>query len=388
MAAPTPQDVFVQDGDASVAYFPSNEWQIFTNPEAYLDGSLHVSYNESATISFSFVGSYFWYFGDLNFDHGRYNISIDNGPGFIGTSYNAEILPVESLFSQALDPGPHAVTITNIDDSKLTGVDYFVYRPFTAEAVAETDQVVKGNDYTAVTYTPTEQWQGDAYHLTYNQGASVSFEFTGEYVWFFADRNFDHGAFKASIDGGAATTFTSYSAQWTESRPLFSRAVDPGHHILTITNAAEGLGLGIANFAYRPTTLAIDNSTATLSSATGSPSTANTPVSPQNSTAFPVGAIVGIVLGLVGIVLLGVMIFLLLRKHRRARMRERIPREILQTPQPWQQPFGVQYGAMSDDGPMEVPLPAYSESALDSRVLSGEYVANSSHPSTYPDSKV
>lgn len=66
---------------------------------------------------------------------------------------------------------------------------------------------------------------------------------------FYADRNFDHGPFSASIDGGAATMFSSYSAVYTDTNALFSRAVSPGHHVLTITNAAAGTGLGVTYFA-------------------------------------------------------------------------------------------------------------------------------------------
>ncbi|KZV91849.1 hypothetical protein EXIGLDRAFT_693263 [Exidia glandulosa HHB12029] len=252
MPNPTAGDVVVQDGDSRIAFSPADDWQELQAAGWYSGGTMAISWNESASISFSFVGSYIWYFGDLNYDHGRFKISIDSQPGTTNTSYDPNNLAVRSLFSQSVDPGPHSVEITNVENMKATVLDYFVFTPHTAENPGISDVKVMADDYSVITYSHPAQWTvgvtGPAYHLTFADGASVSFTFTGEYVWFYADRNTDHGPFLASIDGEAATRFSSYSVVHTDVEPLFSRAVSPGKHTLTITNAGPGMALGISWF--------------------------------------------------------------------------------------------------------------------------------------------
>ncbi|KZV91850.1 hypothetical protein EXIGLDRAFT_836828 [Exidia glandulosa HHB12029] len=405
MPDPTSQDVVVQDGDPSIAFAPPGDWIPLTNDQEYSGGTLRISWNESATISFSFVGSYFWYFGDLNFDHGRFKISIDNDTGTISTSYNPNGIAVQSLFSQSVDPGPHSVTITNLDNTNATVLDYFAYvdraaetvqkvtgnhsfTPYTAAVTATSDTIVQADNSSAVTYSNPAQWTvggsvSSAYHLTYNNGASVSFEFTGEYVWFYADRNFDHGPFLASIDGGAATMFSSYSAVYTDPNALFSRAVSPGHHVLTITNAAAGTGLGVAYFAYRPTNLSA-NTTPSSSTASSPPalpessgsSTPTTIPSPNNG-GLPIGAIIGIAIGVAVVILLVLTGLFLLRERRRARRQPQPTQGMIYTPQPWgPSPSGVQYGVVQQGEPVEYGLPTYGQSvgssAPGSTSVSGE----------------
>ncbi|KZV78154.1 hypothetical protein EXIGLDRAFT_784237 [Exidia glandulosa HHB12029] len=57
MPDPTSQDVVVQDGDPSIAFAPPGDWIPLTNDQEYSGGTLRISWNESATISFSFVGT-------------------------------------------------------------------------------------------------------------------------------------------------------------------------------------------------------------------------------------------------------------------------------------------------------------------------------------------
>lgn len=73
------------------------------------------------------IGEFVAYYGDLNYDHGRFALSIDNGPVTVTSSYSAGIQSIQALFSQVVDAGPHAVTITNMDDQKVLILDYFVY---------------------------------------------------------------------------------------------------------------------------------------------------------------------------------------------------------------------------------------------------------------------
>ena len=67
----------------------------------------------------------FRYFSDKNFDHGSCSIAIDGKVVKTVSTTTPQVQPVSALFQQALDPGPHTITITNLDDTKGLGIDYF-----------------------------------------------------------------------------------------------------------------------------------------------------------------------------------------------------------------------------------------------------------------------
>lgn len=126
MEQPTAQDVVVEDNDPSIVY--KGEWNVGTDPTLYTGESYHNTGQVGAWVAFPFTGSFIFYISDKNNDHGAFGVSIDNGPQTVLSSFNAELLKQQVLFSQAVSPGPHVINITNLD-ARFTGLDQFAYRP-------------------------------------------------------------------------------------------------------------------------------------------------------------------------------------------------------------------------------------------------------------------
>jgi len=108
----------------------------------------------------------------------------------------------------------------------------------------------------AVTYPTPSAWAVDtnpdyytgfSYHLTYIRDATVEFTFTGTEVWFYADKNLDHGFFSAVIDDGEPIVVNGFG-ELTSHIILFTAKVSPGRHTLTLKNL-EAKALGIDYFA-------------------------------------------------------------------------------------------------------------------------------------------
>ena len=68
-------------------------------------------------------GEFFWYYSDKNFDHGSFSVSFDAAPGTTSNSYSQDITPSLLLYNESLDPGPHTVRITNLEQ-KVAAIDY------------------------------------------------------------------------------------------------------------------------------------------------------------------------------------------------------------------------------------------------------------------------
>ncbi|EJD41352.1 hypothetical protein AURDEDRAFT_115466 [Auricularia subglabra TFB-10046 SS5] len=131
ITTPTPQDIRIEDDDYSQFMYrglwrtipSSNEWQ-------FSGGSQHLSYAKGAEFSVSFNGSYVWFLSDTNYDHGRFQVSVDDHVfgTLTGSSETHEnnIL----LFSAPLDPSKqHTLVVTNIDEGKAITLDCIIYRP-------------------------------------------------------------------------------------------------------------------------------------------------------------------------------------------------------------------------------------------------------------------
>lgn len=242
MDAPNENDVIVEDTATDCMSY-SGTWSKYTNP-SFHGGSLHISYDDSASISFAFTGERFWYYSDMNIDHGNCSISLDGvivQPSL--STYSANIQYAKALYSQAVDPGSHTVTVTNLSVQKAFTLDYFVFRPVSND-VPNSQDISLHPDDPSVTFTPaTGAWarihdagQTPGYRETTQQGAYFSFTFEGEYVWFQWKRTYDHGVYSVSLDGGAPSLFSAYSPEITSLLILYSRKLTPGPHTLIFTN--------------------------------------------------------------------------------------------------------------------------------------------------------
>ncbi|EJD54386.1 hypothetical protein AURDEDRAFT_110053 [Auricularia subglabra TFB-10046 SS5] len=171
---------------------------------------------------------------------------------------------------------------------------------------------------------------GLTYHFTPGGGGAwVASEFEGSYVWYVADKKFNHGNNGVSIDGGPVATISSYDPGLVLGQILFHQAVAPGRHSINVTEL-DGKVMGIDRFVYRPLDFSVSSPSAGSSSETNLPPPTNSPfpsspsqLEPQRSSdsqprRLPAGAYVGIGLGCGALLLLliGAAVILWFRRQR------------------------------------------------------------------------
>lgn len=386
MVDPGPQDVTADDSDRSfsISYGPSSDpWTRFGRSISYLDGYIHASNQSSATISFSFFGQILWYYSDLDKNRGSFTISVDSQPAIQLSAFSNSHADVTALYNTRLDPGPHTVVLTNTEQGKYMGLDYFMFRPLETSNLASDDIIVQAND-SSVLYQPPDEWSppsilptggGVTYKQTFKQGASATFSFTGDYFWYYSDKSNTNGAFQVAVDDETPRLYSARDRQPTDVQALVNLPLSPGRHSITITNMEDGSGTGLGYFAYHP----LAGSAPVSDSLSPSSPSSSLPVVPSQlpenaqgpRSGLSVGAIVGIVLGLSAVVIfLLLLTFLFLhRRKRRSQFQDTIteiepPSIIYRSSQ--MQPVGL-LGAARDSYAPSSALPEYSESEPESR---------------------
>lgn len=132
---PTSQDVIVEDNDSLIQYGPSDKWSESRDTNIIEFGTTyHLTGALGAWAALSFSGTRIWYFADRLNNHGNFGASIDGGPTAVYSSFNTALLKGQMLFYAQLPPGRHTINITNLEDTKVVGVDRFVYRPLGIDA--------------------------------------------------------------------------------------------------------------------------------------------------------------------------------------------------------------------------------------------------------------
>ncbi|KAH7101497.1 hypothetical protein BKA62DRAFT_177798 [Auriculariales sp. MPI-PUGE-AT-0066] len=91
--------------------------------------------------------------------------------------------------------------------------------------------------------TNSTLYTNGSYWITDTNGARAELAFTGTEVWFYADKNSDHGTFNAMIDDGPPTTILGYNDQLISQTLLFYARVEPGEHVLSLVNLDKVLGI-------------------------------------------------------------------------------------------------------------------------------------------------
>lgn len=81
------------------------------------------------------AGEWVWVFIDFNYDHGPYTISLDGGPEMLSSSYSPTQTKSQLVFGRAVEPGMHVLTMKNVVDQKVLGIDYFMYRPISNQTL-------------------------------------------------------------------------------------------------------------------------------------------------------------------------------------------------------------------------------------------------------------
>lgn len=404
VAAPGQDDVVVEDGADAISY-SSNQWSTFTNPSIYHGGTEHATYNVSATAVLSFTGTYVWFFGDSNKDHGRLSASVDGGAPQTYTTFSSAYKPAtQALFGLQLDAGSHVLTITNLDDHKAVGVDYFAFRP-----LANIEQGVDVHSTDAQVSYSGAGWNvgRTSYQLTYSGGASVSFTFEGSSISYISDKNHDHGRFQVSLDDGPGSVFSSYSPIYEDVQVLFTTTVTPGKHTIKVTNLDEGKAIGVDHFSFVPvnnpqppppppaspaastgsgsqtpgssivasptvsptTTLPSTDISSSLvfdsGTAVPTPSGQSSLPQPMKQTTISTGVIVGIVLASISVVLFGILFVIMFRRRASRRSTPLPPPVQDDMSQPWaySQPVaGPAFGARPQLAAEATTPPSYAES--------------------------
>jgi hypothetical protein len=122
-------NVIVDDTDPRLLYTPPGAWEYLTNPAWYFRGTYHFTGTGGAAVTLRFNGSAISYYSDLNADHGRFSVKVDNTTFPLQSSYSttASLTPGLLFSTAGLDPAmEHVITITNIDNL-TTGFDYLNY---------------------------------------------------------------------------------------------------------------------------------------------------------------------------------------------------------------------------------------------------------------------
>ncbi|KAH7099061.1 hypothetical protein BKA62DRAFT_710787 [Auriculariales sp. MPI-PUGE-AT-0066] len=128
---PDTDAVIVEDDHGLVSYFPQDAWSSDVDPVFYSSGSFHMSRASGASVEFEFEGSAVWFYGDTNFDHGDFEVRIDNGVPDRRSSFSSTRLALQLLFAATVQPGRHKLNITNVENFKALSIDYFAYDPLT-----------------------------------------------------------------------------------------------------------------------------------------------------------------------------------------------------------------------------------------------------------------
>ncbi|EJD46818.1 hypothetical protein AURDEDRAFT_164271 [Auricularia subglabra TFB-10046 SS5] len=135
-------EVLIEDDNALyVSYFPPSAWEYWKQP-AYHGQSYHITRTPGAYATFVFNGSYMAYVSDMNYNHGEFDVFLNGEEIFNGTSYSDTVRMQQVLFESTLEPGRHTMSFVNggggfgEGTATVMGVDYFIYRPWTAQLAA------------------------------------------------------------------------------------------------------------------------------------------------------------------------------------------------------------------------------------------------------------
>ncbi|EJD45436.1 hypothetical protein AURDEDRAFT_165651 [Auricularia subglabra TFB-10046 SS5] len=127
MASPLLDVVVEDDAYAQVSYFPDTVWTaVQDKPALYRSGSYHQTQVAGASATFSFTGSFVAYYSDHNNDHGNFTILLDGLPVARLNTFSPDLIKDQLIFSAFVKPADHTLTVSNIDEGKVIGVDYFV----------------------------------------------------------------------------------------------------------------------------------------------------------------------------------------------------------------------------------------------------------------------
>lgn len=152
--------------------------------------------------------------------------------------------------------------------------------------------IIEDDDAAHVSYLPQDAWQSwngsnyhaNSYHITNVPGAFVTFVFTGSYVAYYSDMNYDHAEFTVILDGETVLNSTSLASRLARQVLLFGTSVPQGTHNLTVRNAGDPGRMGVDYFVYRALLTTPPSSSALTASSLPAPASILDSLSPTTPT--------------------------------------------------------------------------------------------------------
>ncbi|EJD41345.1 hypothetical protein AURDEDRAFT_115462 [Auricularia subglabra TFB-10046 SS5] len=118
---PAENDVVINGAHPSLFYAPAAQWESI--------GDYRLSYSKGASVKFQFSGTDLWMRSDRNWDHGSFDIVVDDHPATRVDSFSPIHEPDVLLYGLTdLTSGRHAVKLTNQEEGKALGIANFVFR--------------------------------------------------------------------------------------------------------------------------------------------------------------------------------------------------------------------------------------------------------------------
>ncbi|EJD45422.1 hypothetical protein AURDEDRAFT_165637 [Auricularia subglabra TFB-10046 SS5] len=124
------------------------------------------------------------------------------------------------------------------------------------------DVVVEDDDLVHVTYSPESAWKAvqdqpenyrsGSYHKTSVSGATATISFTGSFIAYYSDYNYNHGNFVVALDGVVISQLSTHNTYLIKQQLIFGTFVSDGTHNLAITNTEDGHIVGVDYFVYHP----------------------------------------------------------------------------------------------------------------------------------------
>ncbi|KAJ7261162.1 hypothetical protein C8J57DRAFT_1337242 [Mycena rebaudengoi] len=300
-----------------ISYSPAGAWK---EGEAELDDLTSMYQDETFTLcstkgssaTFSFTGNQVWVFGAKRGNHGPYSITLDGTKTMLdGLSRNPKFKT--TLFvSPVLAMGAHTITLTNeLEDPNFPYLDLDAIT-WSTMGSASSQEVSMGDNDPGFTYKPLAVWNTDVPqsfsgfdsntgHFATSAGATVSLEFTGDYVTVFGPVGPSIARYSVVLDGKPIDTFNATKTTYTPKVALYhGDNLGPGNHTLTLTAQPE----------VADQILAVDYAVV--------PVVSSSPLSQKKSRGSEVAIIASVVAGVCVLLLLGSVILFLRRRKRRS----------------------------------------------------------------------
>ncbi|KAJ7261217.1 hypothetical protein C8J57DRAFT_1184497 [Mycena rebaudengoi] len=234
-----------------ISYSPPGAWkegeaEFDDLASMYQDETFTVCRTKGSSATFRFTGNQVWVFGAKRGNHGPYSIMLDGAKTMLdGFSRDAKFTTL--FVSPVLAMGAHTITLTNeLEDPNFPYLDLDAIT-WSTMGSANSQEVSMGDNDPGFTYKPPAVWNTDVPqsfsgfdnstgHFATSAGATVSLEFTGDYVTVFGAIGPSIARYSVVLDGKPIDTFNATKKTYAPKVALYhGNNLGPGNHTLTLT---------------------------------------------------------------------------------------------------------------------------------------------------------